>query len=171
MDVAMLAFLTLPAGRRRPIVPPGGAVSRSLTTAREVVGEQLRTPGQLLFGTRTVDRRTGARVELWRTIVLAAAGMAGGELTRRLVVKPTPERDRDREAFFTDMQEIMRRYPQASPERDVARQELLARNPPMVIGSGTSLLRVAAPSLLVGVFSKRLRRRLAPTVEVLARRD
>ena len=47
--------------------PPSGAwSSRLLVVAREVVSEQLRTPGQLLLGTRTVDRRTGAPVEVWR---------------------------------------------------------------------------------------------------------
>ena len=147
----------------------GGPVSRLLASSREVVGEQLRTPGQLLFGTRTVDRRTGSRVALWRTVVLTATRVGAGELTRRLTIPAKPEQDRDREAFVEEMQEIMRRYPRASPERDAARKELFARHPPVVISSGSSLLRALVPSLLVGVLDKRLRRRLAPTVEVLAR--
>ena len=167
IDMAALAALSWPA-RRRPLVRPGGLVSRLLVVAREVVTEQLRTPGQLLLGTRTVDRRTGARVAVWRTVVLTGVRVAGGELTRLLVVRGGPGKDHDREAFLTEMNEVMRTHPQDSPEREAAREELFARHPP-VVSSGTSLLRVVAPSLVFGLVNKRLRRRLAPTVEVLAR--
>jgi hypothetical protein len=170
VDMSMLAALTWP-GRSRPLVRPGGPLSRLLSSSREVVSEQLRTPGQLLFGTRTVDRRTGSRVELWRSLVLSGLEVLAGELTRRLAVPVKPEQQREREDFFIEMQEIMRRYPQASPERDAARSELLARHPPAIVSSGSSLVRVLVPSLLVGLVNNRLRRRLAPTVEVLARCD
>ncbi len=61
----------------------------------------------------------------------------------------------------------MRRHPQATPEREAELQAAYARHRLAV----PSLPRTVAPSLVAGVLNARLRRRLAPTVEVLARRD
>jgi hypothetical protein len=47
---------------------------RLLGEGLTVLGEQLPTPGQRIVGLRTVDARTGQRVELWRT--LARAGFS-----------------------------------------------------------------------------------------------
>ena len=78
----------------------------------EVLREQLRTPGQLLLGTRTVDRRTGARVALWRTLVLPASQLRGQGADGRLVVRePVRSRSATREAFLGEMHELMQHAP------------------------------------------------------------
>ena len=113
---------------------------------------------------RTVDRRTGRRLALWRTLALIGARAAGAELTRRLEPVRTPELDREREAAGAEIGDIMRRHPQATPEREAELRAAHARHSTAM----PSLPRTIAPSLAVGVITTRLRRRLAPTVEVLA---
>ncbi len=134
----------------------------------DALREQLRTPGQRLLGIRTVDRRTGQRVALWRT--LALVGVAGGSqlIVNRLKPPDTPAQEREREAFVEEMQAIMRRHPQRSPERDAERQALLARHQSTL--PGRDLQRALALTFLAGLVTRRLRRRLAPTREILVRR-
>jgi len=152
--------------RRRELVGSDGAVARLFALPHELVRQQLRTPGQLLLGIRTVDRRTGVRVAMWRTLVLAGAELGGRELIRRLAVPESPARARERRAVVDETHEIYRNHPRDSPERVAALREVSARYPlPHARGLG----RVMIASLLVGLLNLRLRRRLAPTVEVLAR--
>ncbi len=162
VDMAWFGAL-LWLARSRGHARDGNRVARVLALPGDPLREQLRSPGQQLLGTRTVDRRTGARLALWRTLMLLASAAAAQEVSRRLGPAETPERDREREAFRAEMEAIMRRHPQASPERDAERDALLARDP------GPNLARTLAPVLLTGLLTSRLRRRLAPTVEVLAR--
>jgi hypothetical protein len=132
-----------------------------------VLREQLRSPGQRLLGTQTVDRRTGRRLALWRTLVVVGSRAAGAEVTRRLQPVRTPELDREREAAGAEIAEIMRRHPQASPAREAELQAAHTRHR----HTAPSLPRAVAPSLVVGLLTARLHRRLAPTAEVLARGD
>jgi hypothetical protein len=164
VDAALLGGLWWLA-RSRGLVRDGSRAARLLALPGDPLREQLRSPGQLLLGTLTVDRRTGRRVALWRTAAVLAAGAASEELTRRLRGPEAPERERDNEAYFAEMQAIMRRHPQASPEREAELQDLYGRHRRAM----PSLPRLIAPSLAVSLVSSRLRRRLAPTVEVLAR--
>ena len=108
--------------------------------------EQLRSPGQRLLGTITVDRRTGRRVALWRTLAVAGARAAAAELTRRLEPAQTPEREREREAANAEVAQIMRRHPQASPEREAELMAAYRRHSEVT----PSLPRVLAPSLVAG---------------------
>jgi hypothetical protein len=141
-----------------------------LEPSSTVVREQLASPGQRLTGLRTVDRRTGRRVAPWRTMVLFGASAGGQWLGRRLApAAPTPEQECEREAFVAEMRSIMDHHPQASPERDAEREALLERYPQTTLGP--SLVRTIAPALAAGVVHRLLRRRLAPTVEVLAGRQ
>ena len=149
--------------RSRGIVREGGTVARLMAVPGDILREQLRSPGQRLLGTRTVDRRTGRRLALWRTFAVMGAGVAGQALSRRLGPAETPEREREREAFSAEMEAIMRRHPQSSAERDAEREALFARYP------STNFARALAPGVISGLLTSRLRRRLAPTVEVLAR--
>ncbi len=162
VDMAWLGGLWWLA-RSRGWVREGGPLARVLAAPGDILREQLRSPGQRLLGTRTVDRRTGRRVALWRTLVLMGAGTAAQEAARRLAPVETPDGEREREAFREEMQAIMRRHPQASPQRDAERDALMARHP------GPDFARTLAPVLLTGLLTTRLRRRLAPTVEILAR--
>jgi len=134
----------------------------------DAVREQLATPGQRLLGIRTVDRRTGERVALWRTAALVGTALAAQRLAQQLAPpRPTAEQAREREAFGAEVREVMRRHPQDSPAREAELRELAARHPG---ARGPGVLRAVGPALAAGVLSNRLRRRLAPTVEVLARR-
>ncbi len=150
--------------RSRGLAREGTVVARLMAMPVEVLREQLRSPGQRLLGTRTVDRRTGRRLALWRTLALIGARAAGAELTRRLEPVRTPDLEREREAARAAISDVMRRHPQATPERAAELQAAHARHS----ASMPSLPRTIAPSLAVGVIAIRLRRRLAPTVEVLA---
>ncbi|HXB14223.1 MAG TPA: hypothetical protein VNV44_00635 [Solirubrobacteraceae bacterium] len=149
--------------RSRGHARDGGRLTWLLALPGDPLREQLRSPGQRLLGIRTVDRRTGRRLALWRTLGVLAAAVAGQALAGRLGPAETPEREREREDFRTEMEAIMRRHPQASAAREAERDALLARHP------GTDFARTLAPVLLTGLLTTRLRRRLAPTVEVLAR--
>ncbi len=151
--------------RSRGLVREGSVGARLAAIPVEVLREQLRSPGQRLLGTRTVDRRTGSRVALWRTLALIGSRAAGAELTRRLEPVRTPDLEREREAANAEVADIMRRHPQASPEREAELRASHARHS----HATPSVPRMVAPSLVVGVLTTRLRRRLAPTVEVLAR--
>src|SRR6185437_11728284 len=151
--------------RSRGLLREGSAGAGLMAVPVEVLREQLRSPGQRLLGTRTVDVRTGRRVALWRTIVLIGSRAASAELTRRLEPARTPELDREREAANAEVADIMRRHPQASPEREAELRAAYRRHS----HATPSLPRAVAPSLVLGVLTTRLRRRLAPTVEVLAR--
>src|SRR5947209_5450234 len=67
--------------RSRGLAREGSAGARLMAVPVEVLREQLRSPGQRLLGTRTVDRRTGTRVALWRTLALGGSRVAAAELT------------------------------------------------------------------------------------------
>jgi hypothetical protein len=163
VDMALFGGLFWLA-RSRGLARENSVVARFMGLPVEVLREQLRSPGQRLLGTHTVDRRTGRRVALWRTLALIGARAAGAELTRRLEPVRTPELEREREAANAEVTDIMRRHPQASPEREAELQAAYARHS----HTTPSLPRAVAPSLVVGLVTTRLRRRLAPTVEVLA---
>lgn len=168
VDAGVLGGLSWLA-RRRELIRLDGPFARLMGVVPAVLREQLRTPGQLLLGIRTVDRRTGARVVLWRSFAVAGASIAGRLVIRRLAVSGRSERERPREDFLAEMHELMRQHPQASPEREAARRELFARHPSTITITSRGILRAVAPTLLFGLVMRRLRRRLAPTVEVLAR--
>jgi hypothetical protein len=161
--VGGLWWLARGSGRLRD----DGAVARVLAAPGDVLREQVRSPGQRLLGTRTVDRRTGRRLALWRTLVIVVTGAAGQELTRRLRSPETREQEREREAFVAEMRSITEHHPQASPERDAEREALFERPPP----PQANLWRAVAPPLAAGLATTLLRRRLARTVEVLAKRQ
>jgi hypothetical protein len=134
--------------------------------ALQSLRQQLRSPGQLLLGVRTVDRRTGRRLELWRTLVLLGVGVARVTLVRRLAPpKLTPEQERDRRGFLDELNAIQARHPDDEAARESERQQLFARQHNQL---PDILRRTAVPALALGLLNKRLRRRLAPTTEVLA---
>ena len=116
--------------RSRGIARAGTPVARLMSVPVEVLREQLRSPGQRLLGTITVDRRTGRRLALWRTALLIATRAGATELTRRLEPARTPDLDREREAAGAEISDIMRRHPQATPEREAELQAAYAPPPP-----------------------------------------
>jgi len=130
----------------------------------EVVREQLGTPGQHLFGVRTVDRRTGRRVSLWRTALLAAFAAAGQALARKLAPQPAA-RERESRIISDELDEIRRNAPSAEAQREQMAAFFERHQRPL----GREALQPLAATLAAGLLTLRLRRRLAPTVDVLAR--
>jgi hypothetical protein len=136
--------------------------------ASELVHQQIGSPGQRLLGLRTVDRRTGRRLELWRTLALLGADVGGWLLMRRVAPAPlTASQERDRLTFLDELNAIQQRHSDDPGAREAARQRLFERQPP----SGPAILaRTAGPILVVGLLKNRLRRRLAPTTDTLISR-
>jgi hypothetical protein len=170
LDASLLAGATWLWRQRR-----GGESMRAarwtalLGLAAESLRQQLRSPGQLLLGLRTVDRRTGRRLELWRTLALLGVGVAREMFVRRLAPRQlTPEQERDRSGFLDELNAIQARHPDDAVAREAERRRLFERqhNPLPDV-----LRRAAAPMLAIGLLNSRLRRRLAPTIEVLAERS
>jgi hypothetical protein len=83
------------SGAGRPAARPPGW-TRMLTPAVAVLGEQVGTPGSLIMGVRTVDRRTGRRLALWRTLTVALAQVATRLLIRRLTPHPVVPSEAER---------------------------------------------------------------------------
>lgn len=132
----------------------------------EFVREQLRSPGQRMLGVRTVDRRTGRPLALWRSLVLLAVHAAGQALIARLVPARTRAQERELERFNAELHAIYARHPDDHAAAEAERRALFERHPGPVT---VNLWRSLAPALVVGLVERRLRRRLAPTIEVLAR--
>jgi hypothetical protein len=133
----------------------------------ELVREQIGSPGQRLLGLRTVDRRTGRRLELWRTLVLLGASVGGRLLVGRLAPAPlTPERQRDRDGFLEELNAINQRHADDPAVREAERRALFERSHSPV---AATFARAAGPTLAIGLLNSRLRRRLSPTIQVLAR--
>ncbi len=147
----------------------GGPLGRLAVLAplRAIVEEQVGSPGAWVAGIRTVDRRTGRRVVLWRTAMLVGVRAASQLVASRLQSDP-PEtmselewRQRKRE-----IEEIEERYAADPDGRNRAMADYFEAHPqpwamnvarPIAIAMGTTLV------------NSRLRRRLAPTMLVKRR--
>jgi hypothetical protein len=143
--------------------------SRMLRPASELVREQLGSPGERLIGLRTVDRRSGRRVQLWRTLLLVATRAAGAELGTR-ARRRDPEQERERTAFHSELRAVHERHPDDPDARQTEIARLFERAPESM---KLDLMRSVGPIVVLGLLSALLRRRLAPTVviEARARRD
>jgi hypothetical protein len=169
LDVCFTAAPALLLARGGRPAPAFTRWTRLSSLALELVREQVGSPGQRLLGLRTVDKRTGRRVEMWRSAVVLAVGVAGRQLARRLTPPvQTAEHEREREGFMLELQALEARHPGDPQAREAERIELFQRYPPPVT---INLWRTAGPSLAAGLLTSRLRRWLAPTVEIRARRD
>jgi hypothetical protein len=132
----------------------------------EILREQVGSPGQLLLGIRTLDRRSGERVALWRSVVLGGVAWGGQLLAHRLAPPPPgPEQKRALERYWSELRETGARHAEDADASGEARRPLV-HPPPVTVNIG----RVVAPTVAVGLVTNRLRRLLAPTVEALARR-
>jgi hypothetical protein len=129
----------------------------------ELVREQFGSPGQRLLGLRTVDRRTGEPVELWRTVAVHGVSAAGQLLARRLTPFQTPEGER----FVEELRATSERNPRGSPERAAELSALMERHQAPI---AANLWRRVAMLLALAIVNGLLRRRLAPTTEVPVRR-
>jgi hypothetical protein len=133
-----------------------------ITTAAQLVREQLGSPGQRLLELAAVDKRTGSRLELWRSLVGIGADAAGRAVRHRLM--PPPEWERERERFLEELAGIRKRHPDDAAAGEAEQRALFERHP------RRNLWATMLPSLAIGLATDRLRRRLAPTTEILVRR-
>jgi hypothetical protein len=168
VDMAIASGLAWLASRHRraagatPEQPPAaafmpGRVLNVVGPSSALMREQLGSPGQRLFGLRQVDKRTGARVELWRTLVLLGYQALSRLAAERLRIGgPSPEQ---RAAMHRELAEIHRRHAD-DEERAQALRELYQRRPEMAVHQS------CVPLLVIPLLGALLRRRLAPTVEV-----
>ncbi len=132
----------------------------------EALREQVRTPGQRLLGVRTVDRRTGRRVAVWRTALLVGVASGGHAAVRRIVPDDAgSEREAESRAISEQLDEIRRSAPTAEAQREQMAAVFERHKRP----AGREAGQAMAAALGVSLITARLRRRLAPTVEVLAR--
>lgn len=151
----------LPAGWRDAVTGAEPRWMKLVGQSSDLVREQIGSPGQRAVGIRTVDRRTGERVAVWRSLLLTAIRLAiGAFATRRARAASSPERMRERERYMAEWRAIRERHSDDPDAREAARRELVA---PHDIASS------CAPVLALGLLSTLLRRRLAPTTDVSVR--
>ena len=168
LDAAIVAgahvAVAPPARRRRERAL--GALDGAARAGDGVASPAAAQPRAAAARVRTVDRRTGRRLELWRTLVLLGLGVARITLVRRLAPPPlTPEQERARSGFLEELNAIQARHPDDERAREAERQQLFERQHNQL---PDILRRTAVPALALGLINSRLRRRLAPTTEVLA---
>ncbi len=145
-----------------------GTALSLLAPGGELVREQLASPGQRLAGVRTVDRRTGRRLQLWRTLLLIGVRVGGQLATARFAASvDAPGREHAAEALEARVDAARRAHEGDPAAADAAAREAFARS--RVPGPGLAF--TLGPFIAAGVINNRLRRRLAPTVEVRASRD
>jgi hypothetical protein len=140
-------------------------LERVLGGGQLLLEQQLGTPGERAMGLRTVDRRTGRRVVLWRSVVLVLA-TAGTQALRdfaseRLAAARRAELEELRQGLRS-----VEQHPEDSLERDEAMSQVMRAQ-----GEVSASLSCWWPLALAGALAlvqHQLRRRLAPTVVVRA---
>ena len=150
----------------RNVLRRGQRWTRVVGPAKTILEEQIGTPGGWIVGVRTVDARTGQRVALWRTLAIAFAGVATRELGRRVRGGSPPITDVEHEWRARELRAIHERYRDDPDARNAALAELCGERQVNARLSRGPTLAAAGLQTLV---SRRLRRRLAPTVVVDAR--
>jgi hypothetical protein len=137
---------------------------RLLPPALGILSEQLGTPGGWIAGLRIVDRRTGRRVALWRTLAVVLLKAVTEAARRRLTPSPAPIPDSEHEDFARELQRISERYPDDGERPAEATSRFYAQHR-VEVNPWRWLPAIVGAALI----DNRLRRRLAPTAVVLAR--
>jgi hypothetical protein len=129
-----------------------------------ILGEQLGSPGGWIVGLRTVDRRTGRRVGLWRTLAVALLGAATEAGRRRLTPAMPPISESEREDLTREARAIRQRYADDSHLQQEAVNSVYEQRR-IEVNLWRRLPAIVGPALI----NSRLRRRLAPTIVVVSR--
>jgi hypothetical protein len=143
-----------------------GGVARTATIpvvpASQLLRQQLGSPGQRLFGVRTVDQRTGTRVALWRSLVALGAGVGTHLLTARMSSpEATPQQAHGHERHLQAVGETYQRHSADSAARDEERAGLMEQGPRRL----DPWRQIGLP-LAVRLVEGRLHRRLIVTKEI-----
>jgi hypothetical protein len=146
----------------------GGQWNRVIGPVRASLDQQVGSPGGWVVGLRTIDSRTGRRVALWRTLVLALARIAMGMLQRRTFGVNTPTSQAEHASFARELEAIKHAHPDDPEARNDAMMRLYRERERRVDVNlfGWRMLAGIVGSVLVNQW---LRRRLAPTVVVSSR--
>lgn len=172
IDAAVLGLLAALYLRRIWRRGPGadGALKHLPQRARpfglgvSVIGEQLGTPGGWIVGLRTVDRRTGRRLALWRTLAVALLGLLAQVARRRLLPTPPTMSESEHEEFGRELRAIEEAYP-GDGRRLAEASSRFYEERRVEVNRRRSLAAIAPALINIG-----LRRRLAPTVVVVSPR-
>jgi hypothetical protein len=134
---------------------------RAATLGWGALGQQLGTPGQRIVGLRTVDRRTGRRLALWRSLAVAGVALAGDAIASGLRSSGARQRPdpQERERAVRAIREAHRRD-EAAANRALTDYFREHQGPPI------DLTRLIYVPLAVNLVQSRLRKRLAPTTVV-----
>jgi hypothetical protein len=134
-----------------------------LAPVAAVLGEQVGTPGAWILGVRTVDRRTGRRLALWRTLTVALVQVATRLLSQRLTPRPVVPSEDEHRRRLREVETIKERYAEDEDARNAELMRHYAEHrvnvtvsfwPPLIAGLGSTLV------------NRTVRRRLAPTLVV-----
>jgi hypothetical protein len=178
----LISLRRLRDGRKKPAgADLRAALFSGAGEAAKVLGERYGSPGQRIVGLRTVDRRTGEPVPLALSTGLLALRIAGTILSKRLfrvtaVGATAPDPDQQTATLKAEISELNVTYADDPDGLGDAVRRLyqerrvgFAGRPP-----GASIKTGIARSVLVTVgltqLQRRLRRRLAPTIVVIAGR-
>jgi hypothetical protein len=142
---------------------------RLLGSAAELARTHLRSPGQRLLGLRTVHTRSGGRPSVRRSLALLAVRTAGELLVRRATRNAGAVLEGQQQRLRLEMEEIERRHAGNPDAKEAAVRELFEGSRLGALDT-RGMLRAIAPGFAMGQLNHRLRRRLLPTTEVLARR-
>jgi hypothetical protein len=170
IDAAVMSLpVVLQARRTWRAGGAGGTVARQprwtsmLPGVREILGEQVGTPGGWIMSVRTVDKRTGRRVGLWRTLVVALVQISTRLLSQRLNPRPTIPSETEQRQGSDEIQAIKERH---AEDEEALNAELMSHYAKHRVDVSVRIW----PTLVAGVGSTLLnrwiRRRLAPTVVV-----
>jgi hypothetical protein len=141
---------------------------RLLGEGLAVLGEQLPTPGQRIVGLRTVDARTGQRVELWRT--LARAGFRGGSgmLVRRLMRRDdSVDLEASRQELKMELAALQERYVDDREGLNAAAAGLLKDRQADGRLPAVKVMRWLPVALGLGLLQRRVNRALSPTIVIV----
>jgi hypothetical protein len=129
---------------------------------------QVGSPGQLVFGLRRVDPRTGARQAVWRTLALVGARIGVSLAAHRLRPAPDdPERERARAVLTEEMQRAREEHPDDRQAQAAAMEAVAERHAHEDMGP--DWLRIIVPPLVGALLVTAVRRWVAPTVLVRRR--
>jgi hypothetical protein len=141
--------------------PPGWM--GMLAPVAAVLGEQVGTPGGWIMGVRTVDRRTGRRLELWRTLTVALVQLATRQLSRRLTPRPSFPSDAERRQRWDEIQAIKERY---ADDKEARNTELMRHHSEHSVNVTANFWPPLVAGLASALVNRTVRRRLAPTLVV-----
>jgi hypothetical protein len=174
LDAAVLAAVLAPYWRRiqeRAARGAGPGASRELAPlgvvvpAVQVLSEQLGTPGRLLAGLRAVDRRTGRRPALWRTLAVIGGERLVASARGRVFGAPPQADGEQAERERRELREIW----EGGLEEPARREALLRHYREHRLTGSFNPTRILLGAGGAALVNRVLRRRLAPLVLVDAR--